>query len=182
MYPFERFLYTLKQKAQNKAWVEASICEAYIAEETAMFRSHYFETKYNFYGITQANVELEYRGVPMKRVVSFKCVWFDPMLNRGTKVHPHYRTAEVHASQRYNKYDQFILAQQAMQVYYMSYPCFRQKKNWLSVIKIKAHSIIDTPVSKVIVEPFQMDELEVILLVIVLEDEITLPILHTPAS
>ncbi|KAI9079951.1 hypothetical protein K1719_038197 [Acacia pycnantha] len=43
IYPFERFLYTLKQKARDKARVEASICEAYIAEETAMFCSHYFE-------------------------------------------------------------------------------------------------------------------------------------------
>ncbi|KAI9087874.1 hypothetical protein K1719_030204 [Acacia pycnantha] len=38
-----RFLYTLKQKVGNKAQVEASICEAYIAEETSMFCSHYFE-------------------------------------------------------------------------------------------------------------------------------------------
>ncbi|XP_028757229.1 uncharacterized protein LOC114716397 [Neltuma alba] len=43
MYPFERFLYTLKRKVKNKARVEASICEAYIVEETAMFCSHYFE-------------------------------------------------------------------------------------------------------------------------------------------
>ncbi|XP_028790871.1 uncharacterized protein LOC114746759 [Neltuma alba] len=44
IYPFERFLHTLKQKVRNKARVEASICEAYIIEETTVFCSHYFES------------------------------------------------------------------------------------------------------------------------------------------
>ncbi|KAL0435230.1 UNVERIFIED_CONTAM: hypothetical protein Sradi_0230900 [Sesamum radiatum] len=43
MYPFERFLHTLKKKVKNKAVVEASICEAYIVEEISTFATHYFE-------------------------------------------------------------------------------------------------------------------------------------------
>ncbi|KAL0427129.1 UNVERIFIED_CONTAM: hypothetical protein Slati_2887700 [Sesamum latifolium] len=43
MYPFERFLHTLKKKVKNKAAVEASICEAYIVEEISTFAMHYFE-------------------------------------------------------------------------------------------------------------------------------------------
>ena len=38
-----RFLYNLRKKAWKKNWVEAFIYEAYIAEEIAMFCSHYFE-------------------------------------------------------------------------------------------------------------------------------------------
>ncbi|XP_058002326.1 uncharacterized protein LOC131179487 [Hevea brasiliensis] len=43
MYPFERFLFYLKKKVQNKASVEGSIVEAYIIEEISTFCSHHFE-------------------------------------------------------------------------------------------------------------------------------------------
>ncbi|XP_010690165.2 uncharacterized protein LOC104903750 [Beta vulgaris subsp. vulgaris] len=43
MYPFERFLYHLKQKVGSKARVEASICNASLTEEISNFCSHYFE-------------------------------------------------------------------------------------------------------------------------------------------
>src|SRR3954462_12975955 len=42
MYPFERFLKTLKDKVGNKAKVEASICEAYLLEEASTFATYYF--------------------------------------------------------------------------------------------------------------------------------------------
>ncbi|RDX95955.1 hypothetical protein CR513_21444, partial [Mucuna pruriens] len=45
MYPFERFLHSLKNKVKNKARVEASICEAYLVEETSMFASFYYHDK-----------------------------------------------------------------------------------------------------------------------------------------
>ncbi|RDY09675.1 hypothetical protein CR513_05926, partial [Mucuna pruriens] len=38
MYPFERFLHSLKNKVKNKARVDASICEAYLLEETSTTR------------------------------------------------------------------------------------------------------------------------------------------------
>ncbi|KAL0298760.1 UNVERIFIED_CONTAM: hypothetical protein Sradi_6535800 [Sesamum radiatum] len=44
MYPFERFLRELKKKVKNKAFVEASIVEAYIVEEIGMCTSQYFES------------------------------------------------------------------------------------------------------------------------------------------
>ncbi|KAL0310266.1 UNVERIFIED_CONTAM: hypothetical protein Scaly_2944300 [Sesamum calycinum] len=43
MYPFERFLRGLKMKVKDKAYVEASIVEAYLVEEISLFTSHYFE-------------------------------------------------------------------------------------------------------------------------------------------
>jgi hypothetical protein len=36
-------LFNLKKKVKNKAYVEASICEAYIVEEISTFISYYFE-------------------------------------------------------------------------------------------------------------------------------------------
>ncbi|XP_074288178.1 uncharacterized protein LOC141613344 [Silene latifolia] len=43
MYPFERFLNHLKRKIGNKAYVEGSICNAYLLEEISNFCSFYFE-------------------------------------------------------------------------------------------------------------------------------------------
>nr|GMD96778.1 uncharacterized protein LOC109190933 [Ipomoea batatas] len=43
MYPFERFINHLKSKMKNKRYVEGSICDAYLIEETTYFTSFYFE-------------------------------------------------------------------------------------------------------------------------------------------
>ncbi|XP_039126954.1 uncharacterized protein LOC120263115 [Dioscorea cayenensis subsp. rotundata] len=43
MYPFERFHQELKKTLKNKAHVEGSICQAYIAQEINIFTEHYFE-------------------------------------------------------------------------------------------------------------------------------------------
>ncbi|XP_057786088.1 uncharacterized protein LOC131003575 [Salvia miltiorrhiza] len=43
MYPFERYLRTLKNHIRNKAKVEGSISNAYILEEMSTFSSYYFE-------------------------------------------------------------------------------------------------------------------------------------------
>ncbi|XP_021297997.1 uncharacterized protein LOC110426972 [Herrania umbratica] len=43
MYPFERFLQHLKKKAKNRAFIEGSICEAYMIKEISSFCSWYFE-------------------------------------------------------------------------------------------------------------------------------------------
>ncbi|KAI9125762.1 hypothetical protein K1719_003180 [Acacia pycnantha] len=42
MYPFERFLRTLKNKIKNPRYVEGSIAEAYLVEEAAKFASYYY--------------------------------------------------------------------------------------------------------------------------------------------
>ncbi|RDY01451.1 hypothetical protein CR513_15224, partial [Mucuna pruriens] len=45
MYPFERFLHSLKNKVKNKERIEASICEAYLVEETSTFALFYYPDK-----------------------------------------------------------------------------------------------------------------------------------------
>ena len=56
-----------------------------------------------------------------KRLVFFKCEWFDPTLNQGTKVDNNYGILEVRAFRRYKNYDPLILAQQAKQVYHTKF-------------------------------------------------------------
>src|SRR3954464_4965531 len=42
MYPFERFLKTLKDKVKNKAHVEASICQVYLLDEPSTLATYFF--------------------------------------------------------------------------------------------------------------------------------------------
>jgi hypothetical protein len=104
----------------------------------------YGQCQYDYYGNLDEIVQLEYPGEPIKRVVLFKCSWFDPTSNIGTRVHKHHGIVEVNSQRRYSKYEPFILAQQAIQVYYTPYPEKRRDNtNWLVVIKTKARSTID---------------------------------------
>ena len=47
------------------------------------------------YGRLQEILELEYLALPIKRIVLFKFSWFDPILNRGTRIHPQYKLVDV---------------------------------------------------------------------------------------
>ncbi|KAI9079266.1 hypothetical protein K1719_038751 [Acacia pycnantha] len=54
MYPFERFLRTLKYKIKNPNYVEGSIAEAFLVEEATKFASYYYPPE----------VISRWRGVP----------------------------------------------------------------------------------------------------------------------
>jgi len=97
--------------------------------------------KNDYYGILTDIVEVHYTGFPRKMLVLFKCDWFDPTPNHGTKI-DNYGIVEVRASRRYNNYDPFIFAQQAKQVYYTQYP--EGQHDWLVVIKTKARGTIQS--------------------------------------
>lgn len=104
----------------------------------------YGQCEYDYYGKLDEIVQLEYPGEPIKRVVLFKCSWYDPTSNIGTRVHKHHGIVEVNSQRSYSKYEPFILAQQAIQVYYTPYPEKRRdNSNWLVVFKTKARSTID---------------------------------------
>ena len=97
----------------------------------------------------------------------FKCEWFDPTLNIGTRVHPKYNIVEVNHQRRFNKYEPFVLAQQATQVYYSPYPSLRcDRADWWVVNKIKARAIVEIPQSSGIIhpppeaQPFQEDAMQ----------------------
>ena len=120
----------------------------------------YGQSESDYYGILKEVIQLEYVGLPLKHAILFNCEWYDPTLNRGMRIHKQYGIVEIQTTRRYNKYDPFILAQQAVQVYYAPYPASREKVNWKAVIKTKARSTIDAPSTEVDNDAYQGDEIE----------------------
>ncbi|GAB2287573.1 hypothetical protein Dimus_037939 [Dionaea muscipula] len=71
-------------------------------------------------------------------------MWFDPL--QGMKVHPHYNLVEINHKKKYMKYEPFVLAQQAGQVYFTAYPSKKNdKRDWWAVCKVKERGAIDGP-------------------------------------
>ncbi|XP_047260136.1 uncharacterized protein LOC124893049 [Capsicum annuum] len=99
----------------------------------------------DYYGVLQEILELDFPGWPHKKLILFRCKWFDPTPKIGTRVDPHYKIVEVKHTRQYGSYDPFIIAQNVKQVYYAPYPLRTDKSNWWVVIKTK-------PVGRVEVE------------------------------
>ena len=104
----------------------------------------YGEYENDFYGQLEEIIQIEYPGLPLKRVVLFKCEWFDPTIGRGTKVNEQYGIIQIRNNRRYGKYDPFIIAHKAIQVYFAPHPIStRDKVEWWFVIKTKARGMIE---------------------------------------
>ena len=89
-------------------------------------------------------MQLEYPRLPIKWTILFKCNWFDHTINVGMKVHQQYFLVDVNLKNKLNKDEPFILAMQAVQVYYVPYISLRKEKsNWLAVCKVKVRPVID---------------------------------------
>ncbi|XP_049390107.1 uncharacterized protein LOC125854565 [Solanum stenotomum] len=121
----------------------------------------------DYYGRIQEIIQVEYRRAPLKQVMLLKCEWFDPALNIGVKVHNQYKLVDVNHRRRFKKYEPFILAMQATQVCYLSYPSTKKEKDdWLAVLKVNPRDVIELPDEGVITIPepnlpFQVEEVEV---------------------
>nr|GEX81959.1 hypothetical protein [Tanacetum cinerariifolium] len=112
--------------------------------EVCLKGSNYSDESNDYYGILAEIVQLEYPALPIKRVVLFRCDWFDPTPNVGMKVHKGYNLVDVNHKRRFDKYEPFILASQSSQVYYTSYPSLRRDKvDWWALSKAKPRSFID---------------------------------------
>ncbi|XP_021728483.1 uncharacterized protein LOC110695577 [Chenopodium quinoa] len=101
----------------------------------------------DYYGILQEIIELTYVGARKRyTTVLFKCEWFD--VGPGIRIHDKYNLVEVNHSKRYPKYDPFVLAYQAEQVYYAPCPSSssNERNQWWFVFNIKARGVIDAPV------------------------------------
>ncbi|XP_043815296.1 uncharacterized protein LOC110620971 [Manihot esculenta] len=106
--------------------------------------SNYSSEESDYYGQLVEVLRLEYPGLPIKRTVLFKCDWFDPTPSTGTKVHRQYRIIDINNKRRYSKYEPFVLASQATQVVYASYPSKRRDKNdWWTVMKVKGRPVVE---------------------------------------
>ncbi|KAG8635139.1 hypothetical protein MANES_17G119950v8 [Manihot esculenta] len=124
--------------------------------------SNYSSEESDYYGQLVEVLRLEYPGLPIKRTILFKCDWFDPTPNTGTKVHRQYRIVDINNKRRYSKYEPFVLASQAIQVIYASYPSKRRDKNdWWAVMKVKGRPVVEvSQTSSKTYEPFQEDDLD----------------------
>jgi hypothetical protein len=88
----------------------------------------------DYYGVLQDITEYTFGGRKPLKIVTFDCIWFDPIA--GTRVIEH-DTVEVKHASRYkgNEYNNIVLAHQAKQVYYMSHP-HPSFKNWWVVSRV----------------------------------------------
>ena len=89
---------------------------------------------HDYYGILQDITEYTFGGHKLMKLVTFDCIWFDPQA--GTRV-DEFGMVEVKHASRYkgNEYNNIILAHQAHQVYYLSYP-HPTLKSWWVVYKV----------------------------------------------
>ncbi|MED6187709.1 hypothetical protein PIB30_064190 [Stylosanthes scabra] len=72
-------------------------------------------------------------------------------------MHKDYKIIEVNYARRYDRYDLFIVANNARQVYYLSYPG-RDRNNWRVVVKCKPRGMIEYHNEQTQDEPFQYHE------------------------
>ena len=106
-----------------------------------------------YYGILQEVIELTYLGTrQLYKTVLFKCDWFDSV--NGINIHEHYKLVDVNHTKKYPKYDPFVLAYQATQVSFTSYPSMKNDRiQWWAVLKMKPRAMIDSQMDDI--APFQ---------------------------
>ena len=97
------------------------------------------ETKY--YGIIKKIIEYNFAGNKKLKTVFFDCDWFDP--THGTRENQFGMVEVKHAHQLCSD-DNFVLAHQVEQVYYMSYPCEKLSAWWV-VYKVNPRERLHTP-------------------------------------
>jgi len=98
----------------------------------------------DYYGRIEDIYELTFHGCKDIKSVIFKCHWFDPEVTRRT---PNLGLVEIQQDSVLPGDDIYIVAQQATQVYYMSYPCKTDArlKGWDVVHKVLPHGGVPVP-------------------------------------
>ncbi|XP_050222682.1 uncharacterized protein LOC126672773 [Mercurialis annua] len=120
-YRVNRFKFQTQAYGEEQLTMNSGVC---------VKGTQYVDSENDFYGMT----------------VLFKCEWFDPARNSGTISNKKYNMVDINNRKRYNKYEPFILTEQADQVHYLPYPSKRRDKlNWWAVCRTKARSELDMP-------------------------------------
>ena len=126
------YKYHTQEHAKGRVTNNSGVCvrgETYNAQES------------DYYGILKEILELVYCGNEHSTVLMFKCDWFDN--NRGVVVNKN-RLVDVKHKSRLQVDDPFILASQAEQVFYTSYPAVnKETKDLWAVVKIKPRGIYE---------------------------------------
>ncbi|XP_057990575.1 uncharacterized protein LOC131172956 [Hevea brasiliensis] len=157
-YVVNGYKFHTKSHGSHRATMNSGVC---------IKGTNYSIDESDYYGQLIEVLRLEYTGLPIKRIVLFKCDWFDPTMNVGTNIHPKYKLVDINKKRSFNRYKPFVLAIQAAQVNYSIYPSLTHDKDeWWAMFKIKAISVIDLPNQVNVTtpptreEPFQEDEME----------------------
>jgi len=101
----------------------------------------------DYYRVLEEVLRVEYLGKPIKRCVLFRCDWFDDANPRGTRYSRLNCTYEINHLLRYAKYDPFIIADVAYQVFYIPYPTgVPLKANWCAVLVNKSQVCPHKPI------------------------------------
>ncbi|CAM8985951.1 unnamed protein product [Rhodiola kirilowii] len=105
----------------------------------------------HYYGVIEEIIHMRCRSNHRLNVVLFKCRWYDPQF---VKSYPSNGVVIVNTHRPYPHYDPYILAQQAMQVYYVTFPGSAGLRNqgWVAICPVKPTNAIGMEVANV---PFQ---------------------------
>lgn len=98
----------------------------------------YNESERDYYGHLEEVVQLKYYGKG-NNVFLFKCYWYDAY--RGVEVDK-YGITRVNTKSKLRSNDPFVLASQALQVFYAN-PVSKNNKGWCPVIATKARNTYD---------------------------------------
>jgi len=93
-----------------------------------------------YYGRVEEIYELTFRGCKPLKPVIFKCHWFDPNEVRRS---PSLGLVEIQQSSIYPGEDVYIVAQQATQVYYLSYPYETDAHLRVGTLRTRYHHTIN---------------------------------------
>ena len=134
-YIVKGYRFHTKGHSSNRAKDNSGVC----------IKGTYFGTEEeDFFGVLDEVLELHYPGPSIKRTVVFNCTWFETSGHGGSRVHRKLNIVEVKKSIKMHTTDTYVLAQQAVQVYYLPYPSYkRDLSDWLVVCKVKAREIFD---------------------------------------
>ena len=113
----------------------------------------------DYYGVLNEIIELQYLNE--KRIVLFKCDWWDVhVIGRGVK-NDKYGFVSVNTARKLYTNEPFVLASQAQQIFYVN---DGSNPNWLVVLKGRPDSFYDLPCgekSSIDEEAFQQDSSEI---------------------
>ena len=96
----------------------------------------------DYYGMLDDVLEVEYYGAGRCVAVLFKCTWFDTP--SGVRIDRKHNLVDVKYKSRLRGDDTYVLASQAEQVYYTSYPSMaKDLKDWWAVVKTKPRGVYE---------------------------------------
>ena len=72
------YKFHIEERGSNSGAMKSGVC---------IKGSSHSVNELEYYGRLQEILELEYPALPIKRIVLFKCSWFNPILNHGKNSH-----------------------------------------------------------------------------------------------